>query len=312
MSNLEEDKIKKEETPQPATPVKYTVMPEEFRKVAGKKLLSRKTIIIGGAVLGALVLSVGGVLIYTQMTAPAAPQVVENIPPPVTEQTPPASTTTPEEAPPSLLTPPATSTPEQPEVPVIPPVTNLQAGTDTDADGLTDKEEVMYQTDPTKPDTDGDGFLDGNEVFTLHSPIAPPPTTLLESGIVKAYRNAPFGYSIWYPTVWSSSSTIDGSRVSFKPADPSDPASINVTVVEAAADLSLRSWYQSQYPEADMNSLQSYTSKEGYQGLQDGEKLNTFIKKDKKVFIISYDLGGQDTVWYRTTYGTMLNSLKIE
>ncbi len=154
--------------------------------------------------------------------------------------------------------------------------------------------------------------MDGNETFTLHSPIAPPPTTLLESGIVKAYRNAAMGYSIWYPTVWSSSSTIDGSRVSFRPADPADPASINVSVAEAAADLSLRSWYASQYPQADMNSLQSYSTKGGYQGLQDKEKLNTFIKQDKKVFIISYDLGGTDTVWYRTTYGMMLNSLKIE
>lgn len=293
--------------------IKYVVMPEEFRKVAGKKFLSRKIIIIGSAVLGALVLSVAGVLIYMRVTAPQAPaQVAVNVePPPVEEPVSPASTA-PEETPSSLLTPLATSTPEGPLVPVIPPVYNLQAGADADADGLSDREEIIYQTDATKPDTDGDGFLDGNEVFTLHSPIAPPPTTLLESGIVKTYRNAPLGYSIWYPTVWSSSSTIDGSKVSFNSSDPSDLSMINAVVVEAASDLGLRNWYASQYPEADINSLQSYATKGGYQGLQDKEKLNTFIKQDKKVFIISLDLSGQDTVWYRTTYGTMLNSLKIE
>jgi hypothetical protein len=36
--------------------------------------------------------------------------------------------------------------------------------TDSDGDGLTDPEEVLYQTDPQNPDSDGDGFSDGEEV----------------------------------------------------------------------------------------------------------------------------------------------------
>ena len=41
---------------------------------------------------------------------------------------------------------------------------------DTDADGLTDGEEVnVYQTDPIKSDTDGDGLSDYAEVVTYHS-----------------------------------------------------------------------------------------------------------------------------------------------
>jgi hypothetical protein len=36
---------------------------------------------------------------------------------------------------------------------------------DSDADGLTDYEEAkVYRTDPLKPDTDGDGHVDGEEV----------------------------------------------------------------------------------------------------------------------------------------------------
>ena len=35
---------------------------------------------------------------------------------------------------------------------------------DTDGDGLTDPEEVLYNTDPLNPDTDGDGVSDGDEV----------------------------------------------------------------------------------------------------------------------------------------------------
>ena len=45
---------------------------------------------------------------------------------------------------------------------------------DTDADGLTDDEEVfLYLTDPHNNDTDSDGFLDGDEVVNGTDPLDP-------------------------------------------------------------------------------------------------------------------------------------------
>lgn len=42
---------------------------------------------------------------------------------------------------------------------------------DSDADGLTDSEEInIYKTDPKNPDTDGDGFKDGDEVKAKYNP----------------------------------------------------------------------------------------------------------------------------------------------
>ena len=162
MFNKEEVKNKEQKIEQQSSAIKYVVMPQEFRKAERKKLLSRKTIIIGSAGLGALILSVAGVFVYMQITSPAAPPLAANTAPPAKEAPPSPEpetpTTTPEETPSSLLTPPAAIEPETPAVPVIPPVSNLQAGADNDADGLSDREEVIYQTDPTKPDTDGDGF----------------------------------------------------------------------------------------------------------------------------------------------------------
>lgn len=44
---------------------------------------------------------------------------------------------------------------------------------DTDADGLTDADEInVYYTDPNKADTDGDSYLDGNEITHGYSPLA--------------------------------------------------------------------------------------------------------------------------------------------
>lgn len=46
--------------------------------------------------------------------------------------------------------------------------------TDTDGDGLFDREEVIaYKTDPKNPDTDGDGFKDGDEIKKGYNPNGP-------------------------------------------------------------------------------------------------------------------------------------------
>lgn len=45
--------------------------------------------------------------------------------------------------------------------------TGAQLGPDTDGDGLTDAQEVLFCTDPRDPDTDGDGLRDGEDAQPL-------------------------------------------------------------------------------------------------------------------------------------------------
>lgn len=288
--------------------VRFTVMPKEFRKVAPQKKGIPKIFIFGGVGL----VIVAGVATAFVLLMPKEEQIAgPPVSPPVTEVEEPEpgqpTTTTPGGS--SLFpTTPTSTEPEEPPEPVT-PSGQLVQGTDNDADGLTEKEEAIFQTDSTRPDSDLDGFLDGNEIFHLYNPAALAPTNLLESGIVKAYRNASEGYTIYYPALWSTSSTSDTSRISFL---AKDTESINVVIVEASASITLRSWYISQYPDRDINELQSYTNKGGLKGLQDKNRLNTYIKKDDKVYIINYDLGGTNTIWYRRTYDMMLNSLSVD
>jgi hypothetical protein len=47
---------------------------------------------------------------------------------------------------------------------------------DSDEDGLTDSQEVLYGTNPNNPDSDGDGFNDGEEVGAGTSPTDPTST----------------------------------------------------------------------------------------------------------------------------------------
>lgn len=42
---------------------------------------------------------------------------------------------------------------------------------DSDGDGLPDRDEIIYATDPYNKDTDGDGYRDGEEVMSGHDPL---------------------------------------------------------------------------------------------------------------------------------------------
>lgn len=46
---------------------------------------------------------------------------------------------------------------------------------DSDSDGLTDEQEILFQTDPLKSDTDGDHYPDGEEVLSGYSPTSTSP-----------------------------------------------------------------------------------------------------------------------------------------
>ena len=52
---------------------------------------------------------------------------------------------------------------------------------DPDHDGLTNREEAIWNTDPFNPDTDGDGFKDGEEVASGHNPLVPGPNDLINA-----------------------------------------------------------------------------------------------------------------------------------
>lgn len=51
---------------------------------------------------------------------------------------------------------------------------------DTDGDGLIDRDEVYWRTDINNRDTDGDGFLDGEEILTGHNPLVKGPNDFLD------------------------------------------------------------------------------------------------------------------------------------
>ncbi|MFH1145656.1 MAG: hypothetical protein V1707_01685 [bacterium] len=156
-----------------------------------------------------------------------------------------------------------------PELPVSVGET-LRPATDTDNDGLTDSEETLYRSDSNNPDSDGDSYLDGTEVRNLYSPGSGNATALLiESGLVKPYRNDVYGYQLLYPSSWAADSPVgsDGRTVLFTPPETGEV--IEILALENDQNQQLLDWYVSRggkresVSEATVNGLTAITGLDG-------------------------------------------------
>lgn len=193
--------------------------------------------------------------------------------------------------------------PAPPVQPKLPP-----AGLDTDSDGLTDLEEVLFKSNPRNPDTDSDGFLDGNEVFNLYNPDATPPSNLLAAGLVKEYAGT-VGWKMQIPASWSvTQDAPDGSRMTIATGHDE----VFHFSLEANPDhLSVLDWYLKQHPEVSRDQVLAYKTKRGYEGVLGVDLLTTYLPWGDKVVVFGYDLAGQTFINFRTTYAMMLNSLQL-
>ncbi len=194
------------------------------------------------------------------------------------------------------------ATPPPPPAPTLPP-----GGLDSDSDGLSDVEEVAFVANARNPDTDNDGFLDGNEVFNLYNPSAKAPVRILDSGIVTSTVSVS-GWSLMHPKTWRVVMTDDQSGAMLETATGEKfvvevaPLTQGQTVMDAflAKQTGLLS--------TDIRSLKT---KSGLDGLATPDGKRAMFAWKNHVWSISYDMGTQAFMNYRTTFEMMLNSLTL-
>ncbi|MDO8599266.1 MAG: hypothetical protein Q7S02_04105 [bacterium] len=160
----------------------------------------RKMMLVWG-IVGAVVLIGGGLAAFFALRSVPPPPAPAPVPRP--------SAPVPTPAPPPAPTPPATPAPEPEPEPVPPPAAN---DVDTDRDGLTDAEEILFRTDITLADTDRDGFSDALELTNLYNPSGIAPQRLLDAGLVYEYEHPKQGWKIFVPRAWSIAATDQEQR----------------------------------------------------------------------------------------------------
>lgn len=194
--------------------------------------------------------------------------------------------------------------------------TPLPSNTDTDGDGLTDTEELVYGTDAAKPDTDGDGFIDGRkvdattgavsgELAMLYNPTGA--DKLEKSTIVKVVQNAAKAYQLLIPATW----TINESSglLVVTPATTTGEF-FQIRTYENTAGLSAQQWYQTTFPQGQV-SLTKTIAVNGLEGIVSPDGTSVYFFKDTRVFGLTYTTGSLSQVNFWTTFEMMKSSFKL-
>ena len=191
-------------------------------------------------------------------------------------------------------------------VPIPPPpvVITPSMGLDSDGDQLTDIEENIYQTKATLADTDGDGYTDATEILNFYDPLDPE-GRLINSGLTDLYQNPDYNYSVVYPAAWVVRSlTVDSSEIIFT---SNTGEFIEIIIQENPLSLSALNWYLSQNPTIDSTTLETLVI-DGFPAVQTKDGLTTYLSVGSNIYIIAYNIGAQQQMYFYTTYQLLLRS----
>jgi hypothetical protein len=180
-------------------------------------------------------------------------------------------------------------------------------GTDSDNDGLTDKEEFLLNSDLNSDDTDGDGYADLSEVVNLYNPNGE--GKLEDSKTVKRYVNNTYSYSLIYPANWSVNKIGEDDSIIFKSGDNHF---IQVVVQTNTNIQSIEEWYKSQFNESVISN-DRLIEKSGWRGIKNEDGLTIYLTDSEYIYIytITYNPGNNKKLEYRNIFEMIVNSFEI-
>lgn len=191
----------------------------------------------------------------------------------------------------------------------------LPSSLDTDSDGLTDVEEVVYGTDPKNADTDGDTFIDGKkvqadgsvigELVNLYNPKGA--AKLEESNLVKRVENSAKAFSLLVPTSWTTNESA--SILVITPTTQTNEF-FQVRTYDNASRQTPQQWYVSTNPQAQVGLLKS-AAINGLETLTSEDGMTVYFFKDAKVYGVNYTATGLTQLNYWTTLDVLTRSFKL-
>ena len=180
---------------------------------------------------------------------------------------------------------------------------------DSDNDGLTDVEEVIYLTSPQNPDSDVGGGTDGEEIIKLMDPNKPGEQRLATSGLIRVYTNPTFYYSIFYPTSWLVRAIPETGNKEVL-IITSTGEFFSITIEDNLEELSVLEWYLRQAPGVDEQTL-TKTKVAGHDALWSPDHLTIYIAREDKVYILSYNTGTEEKANFKTTFEMIIASFQF-
>src|SRR3989339_27229 len=180
---------------------------------------------------------------------------------------------------------------------------NYQPAVDTDGDGLTTEEELVFGTNPDLEDTDKDGYKDGQEITSLYNPLVPA-QDLFSSGLVKKFISSNYGYTFFRPNTWTAKVVGTVSNIIILP-DSESGESFNIEITTNPENKTLSQLLDetgSVFVDAENYSLAGAPA---YRSL-DGRKVSAI--SNGFLFVISHNVSGLGEVSFDNIFEMMLKS----
>jgi len=184
----------------------------------------------------------------------------------------------------------------------------LKSGTDSDKDGLTDKEEAALGSDPSSPDSDGDGYLDLDEVLSLYNPAGK--GKIENSFAVQRYENETYGYALLYPSDWTINKMKSDDSVIFK---SSDNYFIQVIVQKNIDNQFIDEWYGQQFNAENIDDSRRVFGNK-WSGIRNDDGLTVYLTDDdyNYIYTIAYSLGDREISEYGNIFEMMIKSFTLK
>lgn len=196
--------------------------------------------------------------------------------------------------------------PEEVEIATSTPEISLLMG-DSDGDGLMDREELIFGTDPEKSDTDGDTYNDLTEILNLYNPAGS--GSIAENAGISKHENNNYNYNFLYPAKWEKKSVGGEDSLIFKAPDDHF---ISV-IVQPNPDLkNIQEWYSVQFP-SETISEDSVINGQGWAGIVKTETNILYLCDNEYNYIISvsYSTGGENQAIYKNIFDLAVKTFKI-
>ncbi len=191
------------------------------------------------------------------------------------------------------------------QMPIIPP-----KGTDTDDDGLTDAEEIIFQTNVDLVDTDSDTYNDKEEILNLYDPTKIDGKLLENISLARVFIEEELKYSFVYPAKWMAQTKDKETRdVMIFEAENKD--FIKIQAKDNPQELSAKNWYLNTSPEVNPDDLSNYKNRNNLVGVKSKDGLNVYISTGNKIYIISYISIDTVKLNYQSIFDLIANTFKI-
>jgi len=188
------------------------------------------------------------------------------------------------------------------------PIKPAAPGSDTDGDGLTDKEETIFGSSNESGDTDGDGHGDLAEVAGLYNPAGS--GKLIDNKAVKEYKNKAFSYSFYYPAGWTATEIGGDDSVIIK---SEDNQFIQIIAQANQKIRKIEDWYREQFGLSEIDQSKKIAG-DGWEGVRSDDGLIVYATDAERqhIFAVTYTLGESRTIDYANIFNLVLKSLKVE